>query len=61
MSAPEGNQESQLDNLGLVTLPVDPGDRKLMSGLRIQVAFMIFTIGNQNYDTGGGRISGRCY
>jgi two-component system sensor histidine kinase/response regulator len=44
MSAPDGNQESQLDNLGLTAaLPVDPVDRKLMSGLRIQVAFMIFT------------------
>ncbi len=42
MSAPDANSEGQLE-LGLQALPVDPVDRKLMSGLRIQVAFMLFT------------------
>src|SRR3954469_12532547 len=42
MSAPDVNSEGQLE-LGLQALPVDPVDRKLMSGLRIQVAFMVFT------------------
>jgi signal transduction histidine kinase/CheY-like chemotaxis protein/HPt (histidine-containing phosphotransfer) domain-containing protein len=42
MSARDVNSEGQLE-LGLQALPVDPVDRKLMSGLRIQVAFMLFT------------------
>src|SRR4051812_26257242 len=42
MPAPDVNSEGQLE-LGLQALPVDPVDRKLMSGLRIQVAFMVFT------------------
>jgi signal transduction histidine kinase/DNA-binding response OmpR family regulator/HPt (histidine-containing phosphotransfer) domain-containing protein len=42
MSARDVNSEGQLE-LGLQALPVDPLDRKLMSGLRIQVAFMLFT------------------
>ena len=43
MPAPEATSESQLDTLGLHALPVNPADRKLMSGLRIQVAFVVFT------------------
>jgi two-component system sensor histidine kinase/response regulator len=43
MPLPDVADESQLDRLGLHALPVDPVDRKLMSGLRIQVAFMVFT------------------
>jgi hypothetical protein len=35
--------DSQLELRRLQALPVDPVDRKVMSGLRIQVAFMLFT------------------
>jgi signal transduction histidine kinase/DNA-binding response OmpR family regulator len=37
------NNESLRDQLPVTELRVDPGDRKLMSGFRIQVAFMLFT------------------
>jgi two-component system, sensor histidine kinase and response regulator len=43
MPAPDANRERQLDTLGLTALQVEPVDHKLMSGLRMQVAFMIFT------------------
>src|SRR6185295_16721316 len=43
MPLPDALAESQLDTLGLHALPIDPVDRRLMSGLRIQVAFMVFT------------------
>ncbi|HVZ34947.1 MAG TPA: hypothetical protein VG963_21115, partial [Polyangiaceae bacterium] len=39
----EPNNESLRDQLPVTELRVDPVDRKLMSGFRIQVAFMLFT------------------
>ena len=43
MPLPDATSENQLDALAFSALPVDPVDRKLMSGLRIQVAFVVFT------------------
>ena len=43
MPLPDVPSDHQLDALGYAALPVDAVDRKLMSGLRIQVAFMVFT------------------
>jgi len=43
MPSRDATPDNQLDALDYAALPVDPVDRKLLSGLRIQVAFMVFT------------------
>jgi hypothetical protein len=43
MSVAPENTENQLDHMAMPELRLEPVDRKLMDGRRIQVAFMIFT------------------